>query len=117
MAARLAAEFGWQPRLHDPDLAVAKGAALYALSRVVARPQRARRRSATGAGGRRPTSSRRRPPNRVSRSRPWPELVAKRTRTVLPRRSGCGCWTTEHGPAYVEHLVFANDALPTGDRH
>ncbi|MGH3857978.1 MAG: Hsp70 family protein, partial [Pseudonocardiaceae bacterium] len=34
---RLRAEFGWEPKLHDPDLAVAKGAALYALGRVVHR--------------------------------------------------------------------------------
>jgi molecular chaperone DnaK (HSP70) len=30
VAERLRKEFGWEPRLTDPDLAVAKGAALYA---------------------------------------------------------------------------------------
>ncbi|MFT3660068.1 MAG: Hsp70 family protein [Gordonia sp. (in: high G+C Gram-positive bacteria)] len=28
-------EFGWEPRVHDPDLAVAKGAAIFALGRQV----------------------------------------------------------------------------------
>ncbi|MCA1675845.1 MAG: Hsp70 family protein, partial [Actinobacteria bacterium] len=35
VAQRLRAKFGWEPKLHDPELAVAKGAALYALGRVV----------------------------------------------------------------------------------
>lgn len=35
VAERLAREFGWTPRLTDPDLAVAKGAALYAAGQTV----------------------------------------------------------------------------------
>jgi molecular chaperone DnaK (HSP70) len=35
VAAALEKEFGWQPRLADPDLAVAKGAALYAAGQTV----------------------------------------------------------------------------------
>ncbi len=57
VATRLAAEFGWQPRLHDPELAVAKGAAVFALSRVVYRMQQeAKQRSATPAEGERAAS-------------------------------------------------------------
>jgi actin-like ATPase involved in cell morphogenesis len=39
VAARLAAQFGWDPKLHDPDLAVAKGAAIFALAPVTYRVQ------------------------------------------------------------------------------
>ena len=35
VSAALKAEFGWDPRLADPDLAVAKGAALYAAGQTV----------------------------------------------------------------------------------
>jgi molecular chaperone DnaK len=35
VSERLKKEFGWQPRLTDPDLAVAKGAALYAAGQTV----------------------------------------------------------------------------------
>jgi molecular chaperone DnaK len=35
VAERLRKEFGWEPRLTDPDLAVAKGAALYAAGQTV----------------------------------------------------------------------------------
>jgi actin-like ATPase involved in cell morphogenesis len=37
VAQRLRAEFGWEPKLHDPELAVVKGAALYALGHLVHR--------------------------------------------------------------------------------
>ena len=43
---RLAEEFGWDPKLHDPDLAVAKGAAIFALSRVAYRMQQEAREAA-----------------------------------------------------------------------
>ena len=35
VSASLRERFGWEPKLHDPDLAVAKGAALYAAGRTV----------------------------------------------------------------------------------
>ena len=35
VSERLKSEFAWEPRLTDPDLAVAKGAALYAAGQTV----------------------------------------------------------------------------------
>ena len=35
VSAALRKEFGWDPKLADPDLAVAKGAALYAAGQTV----------------------------------------------------------------------------------
>ncbi|QUH03375.1 Hsp70 family protein [Saccharopolyspora erythraea] len=123
VAERLRAEFGWEPKLHDPDLAVAKGAALYALGRVVHKEKQ----DAEDAGG---TAEQVR--DRVAEAvgsvaeqtgisvRTLEGLAAKQTRNVLPKAFGVKLvdtsdadWQSKPKRHYVHHLVHANDALPT----
>lgn len=126
VAKRLRAEFGWEPKLHDPELAVAKGAALYALGRVVHRELESARQQAVSE------------PDAQSRIAEVVDAVAartgissatleclavKETHNVLPKAFGVKLVDTtnpdwRHKPTqfYVEHLVHANDTLPTGVR-
>ncbi|MFD7657219.1 Hsp70 family protein [Actinosynnema sp. NPDC059797] len=127
VAARLRAEFGWDPKLHDPDLAVAKGAALYALGRVVHREAEQARERAGGTEA----EKRARAADAVDAvaartgisSATLQSLVDKRTSNVLPKAFGVKLvdtsdpdWRSKPVRYYVEHLVHANDTLPTGDR-
>ncbi|WP_439664775.1 Hsp70 family protein [Lentzea sp. HUAS TT2] len=110
VAARLRAEFGWDPKLHDPDLAVAKGAALYALGRVVHREAEEKGVDAavetiaakTGLS-----------------TQKLRTIADKETRNVLPKAFGVKLvdteapdWQSKPTRYYVEHLVHANDSLP-----
>lgn len=126
VAQRLRAEFGWEPKLHDPDLAVAKGAALYALGRVVHRELETARQQADSE------------PDAQSRiaeavdavaaqtgisTTTLESLAAKETRNVLPKAFGVKLvdttdrdWRSKPPQFYVEHLVHANDTLPTDVR-
>jgi molecular chaperone DnaK len=122
VTARLRGEFGWNPRLHDPDLAVAKGAALYALGQVVHRELQ----NAEELGG-----SEKEAQARVSETvdafaeqtgiaaSALLELATKQTRNVLPKAFGVKLldtedpqWRKQPPRYYVEHLVAANDSLP-----
>ncbi|MEH0932251.1 Hsp70 family protein [Micromonospora sp. CPCC 205558] len=117
---QLAEKWGWTPRLHDPDLAVAKGAARYALSRAVwawegedAAPTDEEKRSrvqalalATGVDEEALTAS-----------------ANKRIVTVLPKSFGvrlqdttASDWATQPDKYYIEHLVHANESLPIKQR-
>ena len=115
VAARLTGKFGWHPRLHDPDLAVAKGAAIFALSRVAHRRQEARR--ATGAGADEVVRE-------VARRYELPattvaELLDRRSVGVLPKAFGVRVLDTDdpgEQRQIVHHLAFANDPLPVLDR-
>ncbi|OXM47038.1 hsp70 family protein [Amycolatopsis alba DSM 44262] len=124
VAERLRAEFGWEAKLHDPHLAVAKGAALYALGRVVHKEQEEAREKAGSA-----TDGEDRAADVVSdlESRTGiaagtlTSLADKQTRNVLPKAFGVKLldtsdpdWERKPERFYVEHLVHANDALPTG---
>jgi molecular chaperone DnaK len=118
--ARLVAEFGWSPRLHDPDLAVAKGAAVFALSRVVWRMQQeAKEAAGSAAEGDREAAK---VVEQVAQqygltAETVQQLAAKRTRSVLPKAFGVKLRDPDdENRDYVHHLAFANDALPTGDR-
>ncbi|HWM60197.1 MAG TPA: Hsp70 family protein [Pseudonocardia sp.] len=120
VAARLGAEFGWSPRLHDPELAVAKGAAVFALSRVVYRMQQeAKQRSGSAAEGEQAAAD---VVGEVARqvgisAQTLQNLVAKRTQSVLPRAFGVRLQDgADPDRLYVEHLAHANDPLPTGER-
>jgi len=120
VAARLAQEFGWRPRLHDPDLAVAKGAALFALSRVVYRTQREARENASSAAEAEQRA------DQVLKEfadqygmteATLKPLVEKKTQSVLPKAFGVKLQDTANPERdYIEHLAYANDALPTGER-
>jgi molecular chaperone DnaK (HSP70) len=119
VSARLAKEFGWDPKLHDPELAVAKGAAIFALSRVVYRMQQeAKEGAGSDVEAQRAAAK---VVTDVARQYGLPEatvkaLSAKKTRSVLPKAFGVGMEDRDTGRNYVTHLAFANDPLPTGDR-
>ncbi|MEU8001309.1 Hsp70 family protein [Catellatospora sp. NPDC049111] len=90
IASALAAEFGWRPRLHDPDLAVAKGAALRAHHLV----------RLTHPG--------------IMLARAGAELA-----TVVPRGLGLLVEDSDDPAAarlFVDHVIRQNEPLPILDR-
>jgi molecular chaperone DnaK (HSP70) len=125
VSERLRAEFGWEPKLHDPHLAVAKGAALYALGRVVHREQEEAREQATSAADAdvRAADAVQELEARTGISAgTLSNLADKQHSNVLPKAFGVKLLDTsepgwESNPRfYVTHLVHANDSLPTGWR-
>ncbi len=119
VAARLAKEFGWEPKLHDPELAVAKGAAIFALSRIVYQMQQEAKETAdSDAEGQREAAK---VVTEVARQYGMSEqmvkqLSNKKTQGVLPKAFGVRMQDTDTDRLYIQHLAFANDPLPTGDR-
>ncbi|HEU4348377.1 MAG TPA: Hsp70 family protein [Actinoplanes sp.] len=122
VAERLAAEFGWSPRLHDPDLAVAKGAARFALSRAVWEWQ--------GEAGA-PADEHRRDEriDEISRNTgisaaAIKDIADKKISNVLPKAFGVklldsdkpGWQDDPESASYIHHLVHANETLPSGAR-
>lgn len=123
VTARLTEEFGWTPKLHDPDLAVAKGAAIFALSRVAFRMQQEARESArTDAEGAERADE---VVQEVARQYGLPaatvqQLVARKAVSVLPKAFGVRVLDPrdpDERREIVHHLAFANDPLPVTDRH
>ncbi|CAN5275758.1 Hsp70 family protein [soil metagenome] len=120
VADRLVKEFGWAPKLHDPDLAVAKGAALFALSRVVYRMQEeVKAKASTVAEGEREAAQ---VVTEVAQQYGLSEAMVKqlsdkKTQSVLPKAFGVRLQdAADENREFIKHLAFANDALPTGDR-
>ena len=123
VTAALAAKYGWKPRLHDPDLAVAKGAARFARSRAGW--------AWDGDESARPTEQQRRERVSVIAQRAGVDegalarIAEKEITTVLPKAFGVKLVDTsrpgwEKDPdssSFVQHLVHANDTLPSGPRH
>ncbi len=132
-------EFGWSPRLADPDLAVAKGAALYAAGQTVRYVEASSAGSGAGADGQ--TASPGAADGSAALAAPGPvteeainavaeqfniaaedlRRVAQRTVVnVLPKSIGVKLIdTTEPGwdqhpesAYYIEHLVDAQTQLP-----
>jgi len=117
---RLVAEFGWTPKLHDPDLAVAKGAAIFGLSRVMWQMQQeVLEQAATPAEG---AVEAEKVVQEVARQFGMSETaaveMAKRPPTsVLSKAFGVRLQRSpSDATEYVKHLAFADDALPTGPR-
>jgi len=102
VAARLREELGFQPRLHDPDLAVAKGAARYAFEETY------RRLVASGAANEAHNMARR------AGLTPAQEdaIAARKIRTVAARGFGVLCYSAETDSEHVVHLIHGNDPLP-----
>ncbi|MGH3568145.1 MAG: Hsp70 family protein [Pseudonocardia sp.] len=120
VATRLINEFGWDPKLHDPDLAVAKGAAIWAFSRVVYRMQQ---EASDGTDSEAEADKKAAEVvTEVARQYGLSEarvkqLSEKQTQSVLPKAFGVRLRDPDDPDRdYVEHLAFANDTLPTGDR-
>ncbi|WP_329108025.1 Hsp70 family protein [Micromonospora sp. NBC_01699] len=124
VSARLTETYGWRPHLHDPDLAVAKGAARYALSRAVWRSD-----DTAGADSTPPSASERaeRINTLAGLTGLAPEAIAqvseKRITTVLPKAFGVRLVDAskpdydESNPEasfYIAHMVHADDPLPSG---
>jgi molecular chaperone DnaK (HSP70) len=135
VADRLRAEFRWEPRLTDPDLAVAKGAALYAAGQTVRfvepRAQAAGEAGATqpGAGPGQPgqvtDEAVREVADRTGIDEDNIRAIAQRTVVnVLPRAIGVKLVDTKRPgweddaetASYVEHLIDAQTQLPCGPR-
>ncbi|WP_062443653.1 Hsp70 family protein [Herbidospora daliensis] len=102
VAETLAKELGVQPRLQDPDLAVAKGAALYAFEETYRRLL---------AGGAREQAEEM--AARAGLSSGEQQRIAGRTiKTVASRAFGIKAVSVNTRREYVAHLVQANDPLP-----
>ena len=120
--ARLAEKYGWQPRLHEPDLAVAKGAARFALNRAVW--------TADTESGPQPTKAQQAERIAAIATRTGMDedvlrtFAAKTITNVLPKAFGVRLVDTDRpgwqndieGASYIHHLVHADETLPSGDR-
>ncbi|MFC4909817.1 Hsp70 family protein [Actinomadura gamaensis] len=102
VAARLSTELGLNPRLQDPDLAVAKGAALYAFEetyrRLLAAGQDDQAEEMAGRAGLSADQKR--------------QIAGRRIRTVASHAFGIVVVDRDSGAEHVAHLVHANDELP-----
>jgi molecular chaperone DnaK len=135
VADRLREEFRWEPRLTDPDLAVAKGAALYAAGQTV-RFVEPRAQTAGEADAAQPGAGRSQPgqvtdeavrevADRTGIDADNIRAIARRTVVnVLPRAVGVKLVDTKRPgweddtetASYVEHLIDAQTQLPCGPR-
>jgi molecular chaperone DnaK len=137
VAERLRAEFSWEPKVADPDLAVAKGAALYAAGQTVKLVEAAAEAGGGQAGTEASANGNRRgtlpsgPPSEAAiaavteRTGMDAEQVADVVKTVvnvLPKAVGIKLLDSDvpgweklpddEMPFYVEHLVPAQTQLP-----
>jgi molecular chaperone DnaK (HSP70) len=102
VAARLENEIGLPPRLQDPDLAVAKGAALYAFEETYRRLLR------EGAADRAEEMASRAGLSEEQRQ----QIASRQIKTVASRAFGIIVLDQGNGVDRVSHLVHANDELP-----
>jgi molecular chaperone DnaK len=134
VAERLRKEFRWEPRLTDPDLAVAKGAALYAAGQTVRFTEAAAAAAGTGTepGTARPGAGLGYPgeltdeavqevASRTGIDEDKVRAIAGRTVVnVLPKAIGvklldtakAGWEDDPEGASYIEHLIDAQTQLP-----
>ncbi|MCO6005021.1 Hsp70 family protein [Actinoallomurus purpureus] len=101
---RLADELALSPRLQDPDLAVAKGAALYAFEetyrQLLAKGETDKALDLASRAGLSETEQER--------------MAARQITTVASRAFGVIALDPDTAREHVVHLVHANDALPRG---
>ena len=137
VAERLRAEFPWEPKVADPDLAVAKGAALYAAGQTVKLVEAAAETNGSRTGAEAAADGNRRgtlpagPPSEeaiavvTERTGMDVEQVAGVVKTVvnvLPKAVGIKLLDSDvpgweklpdsEMPFYIEHLVPAQTQLP-----
>jgi molecular chaperone DnaK (HSP70) len=101
---RLADELALSPRLQDPDLAVAKGAALYAFEETY------RQLLAKGEADKALDLATRAGLSETEQER----MAARQITTVASRAFGVIALDPDTEQEHVVHLVHANDALPRG---
>jgi molecular chaperone DnaK len=101
---RLSSELSLKPRLTDPDLAVAKGAALYAFEetyrRLLAKGEHDRAEDMASRAGLSATDQER--------------MASRQITTVASRAFGVIALDPNTDIEHVVHLVHANDSLPRG---
>ncbi|GAB3686853.1 Hsp70 family protein [Actinocorallia lasiicapitis] len=102
VAARLETELGLAPRLQDPDLAVAKGAALYAFEETF------RRLLMEGAADQAEEMATRAGLSAEQQK----QIAARKIKTVASRAFGIVVLNRDTRAEEVVHLVLANDELP-----
>ena len=135
VAERLRKEFRWEPRLTDPDLAVAKGAALYAAGQTVrfiepddaaaadadANPDTARRGAGLGYSGPVTDEAVQQVADQTGIDVEKVRSIAQRTVVnVLPKAIGVKLLDTTRpdweddpeGASYIEHLIDGQTQLP-----
>jgi molecular chaperone DnaK (HSP70) len=126
VARALKAEFGWDAQLNDPDLAVAKGAALYAAGQTVRWAGGDDPKQGTGqdqpGGALEPVRADviRIMSERIGVDEDQLESISKRTLVnVIPKAIGLKLvdttlpgWEDDPEAAYVQHLVDAQTQLP-----
>ena len=128
VSAALREEFGWDLKLTDPDLAVAKGAALYAAGQSArfvdgaAEAAHTVRGTGLAAPGAMTDEAVREVAGRVGLSEEQVRSLAKRSVVnVLPKAVGVklidtskpGWETDPAGASYIEHLISAQTQLPS----
>jgi molecular chaperone DnaK len=101
---RLSSELSLKPKLQDPDLAVAKGAAMYAFEETY------RQLLAKGEGDKARELASRAGLSEAEQER----MAARQITTVASRAFGVIALDPVTGQEHVVHLVHANDALPHG---
>jgi molecular chaperone DnaK len=119
VTARLQQKYGWSPIVHDPDLAVARGAARFALSRAVwswpgeGQPSEQQREARIESLSRE---------TGINRS-DLRAMSAQKITNVLPKAFGVklldprpGWENDPESASFIEHLVHADETLPTGDK-
>jgi len=119
VGAALREEFGFEPRLHDPDLAVAKGAALFALIESV-KVRLPEDDTATGQPGAVHEQALEEVADQLGlTAEKVRQLAEKRVTTVVPRAFGVKVLDDVDPHAdpvreefYIEHLLPANTPLP-----
>jgi len=139
VAERLRKEFRWEPRLTDPDLAVAKGAALYAAGQTVRFVEPAdgaaagtdedsdagRRGTGLGYSGPVTEEAVQEVADRTGIDEDKVRSLAQRTVVnVLPKAVGVKLVDTERpgweddpeSASYIEHLIDAQTQLPCGPK-
>jgi molecular chaperone DnaK len=116
IAAALTANFGFRPKMHEPDLAVAKGAALFGIVESL---------RLCSQQGELDSSARQSLASELDVSIDTIDTMAAKTVTiVVPRAFGIKTLATdddgnpkdcEYGPFYVTHLLLPNTQLPASE--
>ena len=118
VAEGLRSRFGFTPKLHDPDLAVAKGAALFALIESVKIALPAGAEAGPGGAGPSPEDMETAAAQLGVDTDSLRGLIGKKVTAVVPRAFGVKILTTagdaeaDDDGFLIDHLLHANAVLP-----
>lgn len=105
VSAKLEERMGVKPIIADPDLSVAKGAAIYSTLNLVVEPEPEPEPVSTNGSDPRMLRGESAPPSHASGS-------TDRVRNALPKAFGIAVWDDTRNDEYVDWLVPANASLP-----